>query len=120
MSLSSAEAELRALKEATQEAIWLRYFLKELGYQQPEPTPIFEDNQAVVNLVETLKSCPRTRHLNKIRQFIIEQAIDGKIRVKKIAGEINVSDMLTKALDKARFLALRAILLGEQLLAMFM
>ena len=76
MSLSSAEAELRALKEATQEALWLRYFMRELGYPPEKPTPGFEDNQAVVNLFETVKSCPRTRHLNKVREFIIQKALE--------------------------------------------
>ena len=115
VSLSSAEAELRALKEAAQEALWLRYFLRELGYPIDSPIPIYEDNQAVVNLIDTLKLCPRTRHLNKIREFIIEKALEGKIKVFKIAGEFNVADILTKALDTTRFLMLRAKLLGEAL-----
>ena len=32
VSMSLAEAELRALKEATMEAIWFRLFLEELGF----------------------------------------------------------------------------------------
>ena len=116
-SLSASEAELRALKEAVQEAIWLRVFLTELGFPSTDPTPVHEDNQAVVNLIATLKSCPRTRHLNKIRHFLTQQAQRGRIKVKKIAGERNVADILTKALEKTRFLMLRAMLLGEPLRA---
>ena len=103
-SLSAAEAELHALKEAAQEALWLRYFLRELGYPALGHIPIHEDNQAVVNLIATLKTCPRTRHLNKIRQFIIELVQMNRIKVKKISGELNVSDILTKSLEKPRFL----------------
>ena len=55
-SLSAAEAELRALKEATQEAIWLRCYLKELGSPCKVPVPVYEDNQAVCNLITTLKN----------------------------------------------------------------
>jgi hypothetical protein len=116
VSLSAAEAELRALKEATQEALWLRYFLKELGYPPAGHTPVHEDNSAVVALIHSLKSSSRTRHLNKIRNFIIEQHMRLTIAVKKIAGEFNVADMLTKVLEKSRFLMLRANLLGEGLL----
>ena len=63
--MSSAEAELRALKEATMEAIWFRLFLEKLGFHQTEPTFIWEDNSAVITLVEALKAQPRTRHLNR-------------------------------------------------------
>ena len=114
-SLSAAEAELRALKEATQEALWLRYYLRELGFPPAGPMPVHEDNAAVINLIATLKSCPRTRHLNKTRHFIIQQVQKGRIAVKKIAGEFNIADILTKVLEKTRFLMLRAMILGEGL-----
>ena len=78
----------------------MRYFLHELGYPIKSPIPIYEDNQVVVNLIDTHKSCPRTRHLNKIREFIIEKALEGKIKVFKIAGEFNVADILTNKIRK--------------------
>ena len=116
-ALSASEAELRALKEAVQEAIWFRHFLRELGFPPAGPTPVHEDNQAVVNLIATLKNCPRTRHLNKIRHYLIQQTQLRRVRVKKIAGDINIADILTKALERTRFLALRSGLLGEKLRA---
>ena len=73
--------------------------MRELGYPSKTPTPVFEDNQAVVNLVETVKSCPLTRHLNKVREFIIQKALEFKIKVFKVAGEVNIADILTKALE---------------------
>jgi hypothetical protein len=112
-SLSAAEAELRALKEATQEALWLRYFLKELGYPTSSAIPVYEDSQAVVNLVNTLKNCPRTRHLNKIRHFVIQQYHRGRITIRKIAGTENIADILTKPLERSQFTYLKAKLLGE-------
>jgi Reverse transcriptase (RNA-dependent DNA polymerase) len=114
-SLSASEAELRALKEATQEAMWLRYFLQELGFPLAGPTPVHEDNQAVINLITTLKTSPRTRHLNKTRHFIIQQAMKRRITVKKVAGGENVADLLTKNLEHTPFLRHRAQMLGEDL-----
>ena len=46
VSLSSAEAELRALKELTQDIIWFRLLLSELLFPQPTPTIAYEDNSA--------------------------------------------------------------------------
>jgi len=114
VSLSASEAELRALKEATQDALWTRYFLKEIGYGSKSPIPIHEDNQAVIDLTETLKNPSRTRHLNKIKKFVTEKIARGRIQIRKIPGEDNIADILTKSLDKARFQKLRKGLLGEK------
>jgi hypothetical protein len=116
-SLSASEAELRALKEATQEAMWLRYFLQELGFPPVGPTPVHEDNQAVINLITTLKTSSRTRHLNKIRHFIIQQIQKRRIAVKKVAGGENAADILTKNLEYTPFLKHRGTMLGEALRA---
>jgi hypothetical protein len=115
VSLSSAEAELRALKEATQDVIWFRLFLEELGFPQPTATPIYEDNAAVIQLVNSVKSQPRTRHLNKIRNFITQEVTAGSIYVDKVLGTENVADLLTKALDQALFTKHRTTLLGTSL-----
>lgn len=107
VSLSSAEAELRALKEATQEIIWARFYLEELGYPQGEATTVLEDNQAVFDLMKTLQAKSRTRHLNKIRKFVQQHIDTNDIKIAKVAGEINIADILIKALEKDRFLMLR-------------
>ena len=60
----------------------------------------------------TLQSKSRTRHLNKIRKFIQQHIDRNDIKVEKVAGEINIADILTKALEKERFLQLRKGMLG--------
>jgi Reverse transcriptase (RNA-dependent DNA polymerase) len=115
VSLSASEAELRALKEATQEVMWLRYFMWEINFVLSRAIPIFEDNQAVINLVETLKICSRTRHLNTIKMFIMQQMSKQRIKVNKISGENNIADILTKNMDKTRFEILKGLLLGNNL-----
>ena len=110
--MSSADAELRALKEATMEAIWFQLFLEELGFPQTEPTLIWEDNSAVIMQVKSLKAQPRTRHLNKIRHFISQEVTTGSIQVVKVLGTENVADLLTKALKLELFSKHRITLLG--------
>ena len=115
VSLSSAEAELRALKELTQDIIWFRLLLHELGYTQPLPTPAYEDNSAVLTLVESVKTHPRSRHLNKIRNFIIQEITSLTLHVVKVPGTDNVADIFTKPLDKDLFTKHRSTLLGSHL-----
>ena len=45
---STTEAEYTALSQATQEAVWLRRLLFDLGYSTDLPTSIYEDNQGAI------------------------------------------------------------------------
>ena len=52
IALSTAEAEYVALSHAVNEGIWLRHFLKDLGYLQLDANPIYEDNQACIKIAK--------------------------------------------------------------------
>ena len=52
VSKSSTEAEYIALSGATQEPIWMRRLLTDIGIEQAEPSTIFEDNQGVIELAK--------------------------------------------------------------------
>jgi hypothetical protein len=103
VSLSSAEAELRALAELTKDLLWARTFLEELGYRQLAPTRCHEDNSAVIDLCATNKVNGRTRHLTKVLNFVRTHIRGKRIAVVKVAGEDNVADVLTKALPAPVF-----------------
>ena len=51
-ALSTTEVEYRAMSVATQEAIWLRHLLKEIGYEQVHPSQISSDNQSAIALAK--------------------------------------------------------------------
>jgi len=48
---SSTEAELIAANAAAKVTKYLRFILHELGYTQAEPTPIYEDNDSAIKIV---------------------------------------------------------------------
>ena len=50
IALSPTEAEYAALCSATQEAVWLRGLLKSIGFEQVQPTTVYEDNQGAIAL----------------------------------------------------------------------
>ena len=52
MAKSSTEAEYVALSSCTQEAVWLRRLLKNLGKDMTLPTVIYEDNQGAIELAK--------------------------------------------------------------------
>ena len=113
VSLSSAESELFAVKESIQDIVWARNLLEFLGFEQLLPTPIYEDNQAVLFLTDIIKVHPRTRHINKILNFVREFISLNVISLIKVSSALNIADILTKYLEKGQFLFLRNLLLGH-------
>jgi hypothetical protein len=50
VSLSSTEAEYKAMASATCEAVWLRRILEDVREKQIEPTKVHCDNQSAVTI----------------------------------------------------------------------
>jgi predicted ATP-grasp superfamily ATP-dependent carboligase len=70
--------------------------LEFLGVTITSPTPIYEDNQAVLFLTEAVKVHPRTKHINKILNFIREFIQEDVISLIKVHTSLNVADIMTK------------------------
>ena len=106
IALSSAEAEYMALCEATQEAIWLIKFFKELGWETV-PITIYEDNQSCIELSQNNRNHQRTKHID-VRYHFIREAIEANlIKVQYMETKYRVADMLTKPLPNVTLTRLR-------------
>jgi hypothetical protein len=98
VSTSSTEAEFIAAVQAAKIAKYLRSVLTELGYTQPGPTVLYEDNQAAILVINASRPTPRSRHID-IQHFAIQEwKANGDIILCHIPGMINPADALTKAL----------------------
>lgn len=98
VSTSSTEAEFIAAVQAAKIAKYLRSILHELGYTQPGPTVLYEDNQAAILMINASRPTPRSRHID-IQHFAIQEwKVNGDIILCHIPGIINPADALTKAL----------------------
>ena len=95
---SSTEAEFLAAVLAAKHAKYLRAVLSELGFAQHEPTPIYEDNQSAILMINARVPTERSRHID-IQHFAIQDWKDNnEIVLRYIPGIINPSDDLTKPL----------------------
>ena len=72
---STTEAEYVALSQATQEAIWLRRLLSDLGCKADGPTLINEDNQGAIEIARNPKFHNRTKHIDTTYHFIREKIV---------------------------------------------
>ena len=102
VALSTTEAEIMAASQAASEIMYFRGILQELG-RELDPTVLYVDNQGAVELSKDLKSCKRSRHIERRYLKIRELVADGEILVRHVSSEENHADMLTKPLDSESF-----------------
>ena len=113
VALSTAEAEFIAASTMVQEVIYARRLLDQLGFPQPEPTPIYEDNTTCIKWSEgSVGGSDRAKHID-LREHFVHEAVDKKIlKLEPVDSADNAADLLTKPLLKAPFWPLRKLLLG--------
>jgi len=93
-----------ALSEATQEAIWFKGILCELGEQSDkQPVKIFEDNQSSIALVKNPEFHKRTKHIDIRYHFVREKVQDNQVILEYCPTEDMLADMMTKAIGASRF-----------------
>ena len=105
---STTEAEYVALSQATQEAIWLRRLLCDLGCKADGPTLINEDNQGAIEIARNPKFHNRTKRIDTTFHFIREKIVSKEIKVEYCSTHDMIADIMTKALPKDRFERLRS------------
>ena len=103
VALSTTEAEYVALSTATQEAIWLRRLLADVGKPLEEPIVINEDNQGAIAMAKNPVGHARTKHIDIRYHFVREGVQDGAIILKYVATGEMIADILTKPLPKCTF-----------------
>ena len=79
---------------------------------QTTPTPFYVDAKNVLTLVHNLISSKLTRHISRRELIVREREVNEDIQVVKVATEDNLSDMLTKALDRVPYVKLRKLLMN--------
>jgi hypothetical protein len=77
VALSTTEAEYIAITEATEELLWMKKFLQELGLQQ-ERYLFYCDNQSVIHLSKNSTFHSRSKHID-VRYHWIRDALDEKL-----------------------------------------
>jgi hypothetical protein len=98
VALSTTEAEIMAASQAAAEIMYFRGILSELG-RELDPTVLYVDNAGAVELAKDMKSCKRSRHIERRYLKVRELVADGEIKVMHVSSHENHADMFTKPLD---------------------
>jgi len=97
VTLSLTEAEIYAAIESVKDITFFRNVLKELGYEQHDPTPLYVDNKSAIALGQAFSG-----HHHKVRHFmcrlryLIEQVEAKVVRLEHMDGDTHPADALTK------------------------
>ena len=94
------EAEYAALSQATREAIWLRFLLRELGFAQDNPATVHCDNHAAIEISKDSKYHSRAKHIDIKFHHVRDRVETGEIVIPYVPTRDNFADVFTKALPR--------------------
>jgi hypothetical protein len=103
ITLSSCEAEYRALTFATTEALWLRDVLAELGHPVQGSVLLHCDNEAAVRIAKDPVNRARTKHAAVSFLFVRQEHARGSIHVVPVKSQEQVADYMTKPVSSRAF-----------------
>jgi hypothetical protein len=119
VALSTTEAKNIALSKAMRNLIPMHAPLSELATltcltfgTTTTFSTIFEDNKGCVELANTPKMRPRTKHIALKNHHFRSHIATGDIKVKWIDTKSQLADIFTKPLPEPLFTSLRLLLLG--------
>jgi hypothetical protein len=119
ISLSTVEAEYIALSQAMRDVIPFIDRMNELdgifGNNSPKPNihcTLFEDNNGALELANSPRYRPRTKHIAIKYHHFREHVKTGKISIHAIDTKQQIADIFTKALPAPSFTYLRQKLIG--------
>jgi hypothetical protein len=95
-ALSSTEAEYLALSSVTTDILWLRNFLKEMGFKQTEPSTIYQDNKSCIDIASSFKQHSGVKHIDLRDYFVGDHVLAQKtITLQEKATGDMVADLMT-------------------------
>ena len=103
IATSPASEELLAIVLAAKKIIWLRGLLASLGFNQHEPTQLFTDSTAAIDMVTNHKTSSKSEHLTLQINFVRQLIANGTLQLVHVDTDYNVADLMTKNLARSKF-----------------
>ncbi|KAL1216951.1 Retrovirus-related Pol polyprotein from transposon RE2 [Cardamine amara subsp. amara] len=94
---SSAESEYRAMRKLTNELVWLKALLTDLGIETKKPIMMHCDNQAAIHIASNSVFHERTKHIEVDCHKVREKIEEGVTLPYFTRSEDQLSDIFTKA-----------------------
>ena len=113
---SSTEAELVSLSEASEEVLWCRRILEELGFPQEHATVVEQDNMSTMTIAKKGPGrSSRTKAIDTRYYWITEHIEEGNIVLEHMPSNFMLADALTKPVPRPKFLEWRKQILNHNI-----
>ena len=103
---SSAEAELVAMNMGAVEALFVVHLLQEI--EKDASVVVSSDSRAAIGICSRT-GVGRVKHLTVKQLFLQDEVRSGRMQVRKIDGDTNPADLLTKAVSVDRLCMLMSL-----------
>ncbi|KAK2973102.1 hypothetical protein RJ640_009754 [Escallonia rubra] len=100
---SSTEAEYRALADTTQELLWLRWLLEDMGVTHSSATQLHCDNHSANQIAHNDVFHERTKHIEIDCHFIRQHIVRGTVQLLSMTSLEQPAYIFTKAHSTGRF-----------------
>ena len=110
ISQSTTEAEYVVAKNNYNQAIWMKYMLKDIGISFEEPIIIYCDNTSTVSMSKNPVLNSKTKHISKKYHVLREKVAKKEIILEYANTKENIVDIFTKPLPMDTFEYLRGML----------
>jgi hypothetical protein len=110
VALSSCEAEYVAASYAACQAVWIEMLLKELLINNAVKVKLLVDNKSAIDLANHPMSHGRSKHIERRYHFLRDQVNRENLELEYCKSEIQLADILTKPLKKARIDELKKLM----------
>lgn len=98
VALSTAESEYMALALTTQEILWLRNLLSEMGLTPRQPIPIYIDKKSAITMASNNGYTPRAKHNDLRYHFVRDHVAKRNVCFHHVPSALQLADFLTTLL----------------------
>lgn len=103
VSMSSSEAEYRAMAFITKELMWLKRVLLDLGVKHTQPMRLYCDNKSAIYIATNPVFHERTKHIENDCHFVREKIQLGTLQLQHVSSGAQLADIFTKPLGRRSF-----------------
>ena len=111
--MSTCEAEIIALSEATKDMVYLRKLVKGLGAKEVSPSPLSTDSKSARDVSYNPEHHDRMKHVARRHFFVRDMVESFEIEVPFVPTNENPADFFTKPMSSAsKFREFRKIVMN--------